>query len=540
MKNPLCALQKATLSLVILLSLILSSCKEDEGPDTESPHINITSPGGEPFVKGDVPIQAQISDNRGVKSIKILIDGVFYKGVPGGTLNESWNSRLVEDGQHTIEIIAVDNEGNQQSASVDVNVLNYFITFVIPDTYLAATSETYYISKNDGTIVDVQVLMQGENLKFETPDDYEPSQTFVLTKVSHNENGVNVLNFLFTYPEFAPGTYHLKPYSWYSSIGSSSITLHNVPSNYATIYGGGLEVAGFAMNGDEDGGTIPFTVNLRSEPADAFIATSTSTGLPRYKLFENIGIGSAAEGDFNDMLDFDNVTQPVADNASFSLSVIKAVPSAGSDYAFDVSNHFIFFNFEEKKVSHYIPGNLYNDYIFFSSFYTVDAEFYAHTVRGATLPAEMTVLNAEVTSFSYDNSTMNLEATASSDFTEVLGYKDNSETVQNRWTVYLPGKASNSLKLTIPQELIDLYNLPPADQFTFNNARFVSMEGINGYSDYVNFLFNSNEMLMDVVNEITEASIPLAAPGGRKAMNKDNADPRMFLERANRMIRNGY
>lgn len=93
-------------------------------PDTVAPQVMITNPQ-EGFLlssKGSFAISAEASDDRGVESIRILLDGVLQKECLQTNLCEiTINSRQVEAGIHIIEAIAKDNAGNSDVDSINIS-----------------------------------------------------------------------------------------------------------------------------------------------------------------------------------------------------------------------------------------------------------------------------------------------------------------------------------------------------------------------------------------------------------------------------------
>lgn len=93
--------------------------------DTEPPVVQIINPvSGN--VSGKVTITINASDNSGSAgiSLSVYIDGKLEATGTGSTMSTNWNTRpkYVNNGQHDIEVIAVDIAGNTSTASVTVSV----------------------------------------------------------------------------------------------------------------------------------------------------------------------------------------------------------------------------------------------------------------------------------------------------------------------------------------------------------------------------------------------------------------------------------
>jgi len=85
--------------------------------DTTAPvaHVTYSSSSGK---KRSVTIQASATDNVGVKSLTLSIDGVVKATGNKSSLSYSWSTAYVASGSHLITVVAKDAAGNAGSASV--------------------------------------------------------------------------------------------------------------------------------------------------------------------------------------------------------------------------------------------------------------------------------------------------------------------------------------------------------------------------------------------------------------------------------------
>lgn len=90
-------------------------------PDNEIPVVTITAPANDANISGTVLITASASDNVGVTSMKLYIDGKQTAASSTGSLNYSWNTKRVAIGSHTINVKAYDAVGNMGEATIMVN-----------------------------------------------------------------------------------------------------------------------------------------------------------------------------------------------------------------------------------------------------------------------------------------------------------------------------------------------------------------------------------------------------------------------------------
>jgi len=88
--------------------------------DTTPPLVTIGSPANGATVGTKVTIKAQATDNVGVASLTVSVDGKVVATTNTGAISYSWNTRRVASGSHTIGATAKDAAGNQATASIVV------------------------------------------------------------------------------------------------------------------------------------------------------------------------------------------------------------------------------------------------------------------------------------------------------------------------------------------------------------------------------------------------------------------------------------
>ena len=88
--------------------------------DLSAPSVTISRPLANASVNGNVSIQASSSDNIGVTSMQLFIDGALKTTTSSGSLSVNWNSKKVARGAHTIRVQARDAAGNVGTQEVQV------------------------------------------------------------------------------------------------------------------------------------------------------------------------------------------------------------------------------------------------------------------------------------------------------------------------------------------------------------------------------------------------------------------------------------
>ncbi|MEW6207796.1 MAG: S8 family serine peptidase [Acidobacteriota bacterium] len=92
--------------------------------DTTPPVVSITSPAPSSTLSGTVTVAVTASDNTGVASVNLQIDGASLGAVSQSSYNFTWNTTAAGDGPHTLTAQATDLAGNVSTQSITVTVKN--------------------------------------------------------------------------------------------------------------------------------------------------------------------------------------------------------------------------------------------------------------------------------------------------------------------------------------------------------------------------------------------------------------------------------
>jgi thermitase len=92
--------------------------------DTIAPTVSFSSLIFGETVSGVVTIQISASDNVGVSSVRLSVDGVSVGTNTASPYQFQWDTTLIPNGSHTLTATAMDAAGNASNASVTVNVSN--------------------------------------------------------------------------------------------------------------------------------------------------------------------------------------------------------------------------------------------------------------------------------------------------------------------------------------------------------------------------------------------------------------------------------
>jgi subtilisin family serine protease len=119
--------------------------------DTTAPDVVVASPTGGSTVSGDVSIKVQASDNFGVESVDLYVDGrvvaTEIQATSSGYLF-TWDSTGVDDGEHRIGARAVDAAGNIGAASDVVVTVSNIDDSIPPEAIITSPGDGANISRS--------------------------------------------------------------------------------------------------------------------------------------------------------------------------------------------------------------------------------------------------------------------------------------------------------------------------------------------------------------------------------------------------------
>lgn len=103
--------------------------------DVTAPTVSITSPVSGASVTGTISITVNATDNVGVTSVSLSIDGgSAVSSSNASPFTTTWNSATVANGAHILKVTAADAAGNKGTSSVSVNVNNVSVGDIAPPT----------------------------------------------------------------------------------------------------------------------------------------------------------------------------------------------------------------------------------------------------------------------------------------------------------------------------------------------------------------------------------------------------------------------
>ncbi|MBI3930042.1 MAG: hypothetical protein HY319_31170 [Armatimonadetes bacterium] len=91
----------------------------------QPPTVAFNSPTQGQTVSGNISLQAQAQDDKGVAQVEFFLDGAPLGTDPTPPYQQDWNTATAADGPHTLQAVARDTTGQTARDSITVNVSNF-------------------------------------------------------------------------------------------------------------------------------------------------------------------------------------------------------------------------------------------------------------------------------------------------------------------------------------------------------------------------------------------------------------------------------
>jgi hypothetical protein len=132
----------------------LSIAERGGKADRILPTISITSPANSATVTGTINILVTATDNVGVKSVSLSVDGASVSSSTTSPFTITWNSGTVPNGTHTLALTASDATGNKATATIQVTVNNVTAGDII-SPIISISSPANGASFNIGSVINI-------------------------------------------------------------------------------------------------------------------------------------------------------------------------------------------------------------------------------------------------------------------------------------------------------------------------------------------------------------------------------------------------
>jgi thermitase len=121
--------------------------------DTQPPAVAIGAPAAGTTVSASTTIQVSASDNVGVASVSVYVDGALFATLLASPYSCVWNTTTAANGSHTIMATARDAAGNSSSTSITVTVSNASTDITPPSITITSPAPGSSVSGNVSVLV---------------------------------------------------------------------------------------------------------------------------------------------------------------------------------------------------------------------------------------------------------------------------------------------------------------------------------------------------------------------------------------------------
>lgn len=121
---PIFPLYRLSFLLLVFFLWGIHSCKDDQVIRPSEPEILLPREGSVYYRGESVRVHAETKPGVGFSHLEVYLDGTFMYESPGQETDSLIGYQLMPDGQHTLEVHAVNTYGNTSSATVSFRVEN--------------------------------------------------------------------------------------------------------------------------------------------------------------------------------------------------------------------------------------------------------------------------------------------------------------------------------------------------------------------------------------------------------------------------------
>lgn len=507
----------ASIFLFTVCWAYLISCKDDDDPavnDAEKPSVNVILPVESSFVYGDATIKVKATDNLKVDNIKVYIDNSSSPIIEStsDSLNYSWDTKTVSDGNHTLRIVVSDNTGNLVEKRMAVTVRNVLVSFYLPSNSFSGRENWIFVSDDEGKVLSTQQLKLNEIYKLNAVEDFD-DQTITINFLEYiyQESGEDII-YIKTFSRLPLGDYR---YPNLSTVSNSSYGVTDMVFKDATNekYLNNLQFTlqypdhfSNATFYEDEGLRCSFSI---TRDASAIFVEDTS--LNKY-LYREVKPNKTYNAEISDFVDFAYTTMSVPTGGTVNLYV-AGINTYGTFNYYEQTNASI----EKGRIKAPYTKGIFNalgtDVILFT-----DDVNYGYYFEGNSIPSSMKMIDASH-AFKITDNVINVTTSGIFDYvTFGSSLRDIDNDVWCSWTIQAGNmKEGEKTKIVVPElpkVIKDKYKIKPfADMNVSSNSYLYDFADLNGYSEYIKARLQSTTILD--VKEYTWAVVKKQADGGR-------------------------
>jgi hypothetical protein len=492
--------------LALLAAAFLNSCSDDDATqDTISPEASITSLDNNATVWNTVSLSVTASDNDGVDSVKLYIDGTLNSSITQTPYDFSWNSNTVSDGTHTVKVVVVDKAGNKTVKEISITVSNVLVSLTIPSTQLQTDEGVergfIFLSDENGKVIASTEYENGKSYTLKSSDFN--GNKFYLTEVYVRTTSEGSRSRLWTWTQIERGKNWVFIRSTHPEttpyVGDASITYTNALDNgYYNFVSNGGSIMPSAS---------PATIKLGKNPSKLLVIRREydDSTEPKYGLYSNIQVGANTI----------NLKQVSTTSTKATLTVPEGATTTHLDiYGLAVSDSYDeIYNLpagnstKGTTMSYYYPGSAFPMYYRYF-YYETDGVYYQKASNETSF--SIAQISNEV-AVSFADSKLTYSASGDFDFF-TLSY----DTESSSWYYILPKGASQTLPTLEIPGILSSYSFPA--MAATNSYSVYDMGELSSYDDLITFVRQSTysiDELFDIGKNYQTQSIRSSGSGGR-------------------------
>ena len=480
--------------MLISSLLWIQSCSDDDGDVPQNIDSQITFSNITPAmtVWNNVPISLEVSDDMGITSVEVLVDGISVATLTQPPFTVTWNASEANDGSHTIKAIVTDKQGNKTEKETTVTLKNTLLTIDIAADHLKDNERGYvFLSDETGKLIVFSEYKNNDDVALKS-SAFTGAKFFLTEVFVSNFSGLQSVR-MWTFCEVERGqawkVHNDGNVEEAADAGDANLTLTNAAAN------SGYDIYSNAEDRTSvDGSSTTASLPLGTAPSKLYVTRySIQDGKTvQYGLFPNVIVG-------NNTLNLSQVNQP--------MSKVTATVPEGYDYASvlmlayptlnDFTNGYKLQSFSNRpddsgtpSFDIYYPGAAFATYYSVIEMGTGDQSYYA----GST--TDLFKVNELSHKVSFDFADNKLTYSATGDFSFI---STGFQTDHSFWSLNLPEGSDKVVPvLTVPDQLKDL-DIPA---FGSPDLYVVyQFDGVEDYDDLKTFISNSSHSMFDLYDD---------------------------------------
>jgi hypothetical protein len=183
------------------LSIVLTSCDDEEQPDVQPPVIEVEILQNDNTVdltddlRGILDLKISVSDDRKIKSVQVAVDGTVIEKIESVDIIETEvDTRSLADGIHDIRIVVSDLADNVAEKTIQVKTSNMLFSYSVPSGFIQTVQQTINVKKwlvlsdDKGVVFDYKYMPAPGTYTFLYPLNFEDTH-FNVTVVNQYTEG---------------------------------------------------------------------------------------------------------------------------------------------------------------------------------------------------------------------------------------------------------------------------------------------------------------------------------------------------------------